>query len=211
MARKTDCGRCAWSSGGPTGRHSSHEYAPHGRQELRLTSFTECAESKECHGPKHHYDECAQRVTGQIENDGKATEDCVEECTSTNAAFPPPHFLTYSKFSTLLTAQPSAPRPGSSLSSSKSSDLTDKPDPPITSHIDVQWIVACRAECTNQDTSWMTVNTRVMFRISLYFYPRGHHCNTALVSQKRSDIRHFAMSNCLCLGNSYLCASRDNT
>ncbi|CAA9956557.1 ubiquinol-cytochrome c reductase complex protein [Pyrenophora teres f. maculata] len=39
----------------------------------------ECAESKECHGPKHHYDECAQRVTGQIENDGKANEDCVEE------------------------------------------------------------------------------------------------------------------------------------
>ncbi|KAA8626184.1 ubiquinol-cytochrome c reductase complex protein [Pyrenophora tritici-repentis] len=39
----------------------------------------ECAESKECHGPKHHYDECAQRVTGQIENDGKAKEDCVEE------------------------------------------------------------------------------------------------------------------------------------
>ncbi|KAF1845324.1 RraA-like protein [Cucurbitaria berberidis CBS 394.84] len=39
----------------------------------------ECAESKECHGPKHHYDECVERVTGQIENDGKASEDCVEE------------------------------------------------------------------------------------------------------------------------------------
>ncbi|EMD68163.1 hypothetical protein COCSADRAFT_167424 [Bipolaris sorokiniana ND90Pr] len=39
----------------------------------------ECAESKECHGPKHHYDECAQRVTGQIEEKGKADEDCVEE------------------------------------------------------------------------------------------------------------------------------------
>ncbi|KAF1829527.1 ubiquinol-cytochrome c reductase complex 17 kd protein-like protein [Decorospora gaudefroyi] len=39
----------------------------------------ECAESKECHAPKHHYDECAQRVTNQIENDGKANEDCVEE------------------------------------------------------------------------------------------------------------------------------------
>ena len=39
----------------------------------------ECAESKECHGPKHHYDECAQRVTGQIESTGKAEEDCVEE------------------------------------------------------------------------------------------------------------------------------------
>lgn len=44
---------------------------------------TECAESKTCHGPKHHYDECVERVTGQIENDGKASEDCVEECKST--------------------------------------------------------------------------------------------------------------------------------
>ncbi|KNG44760.1 hypothetical protein TW65_08286 [Stemphylium lycopersici] len=48
----------------------------------------ECAESKECHGPKHHYDECAQRVTGQIENNGKADEDCVEECTS-HPSIPP--------------------------------------------------------------------------------------------------------------------------
>ncbi|KAF2853322.1 ubiquinol-cytochrome c reductase complex 17 kd protein-like protein [Plenodomus tracheiphilus IPT5] len=39
----------------------------------------ECAESKECHAPKHHYDECVERVTGQIEKDGKASEDCVEE------------------------------------------------------------------------------------------------------------------------------------
>ncbi|KAF2130348.1 ubiquinol-cytochrome c reductase complex 17 kd protein-like protein [Dothidotthia symphoricarpi CBS 119687] len=39
----------------------------------------ECASSKECHAPKHHYDECVERVTGQIDNDGKASEDCVEE------------------------------------------------------------------------------------------------------------------------------------
>ncbi|KAL5115900.1 ubiquinol--cytochrome-c reductase subunit 6 [Pleosporales sp. CAS-2024a] len=39
----------------------------------------ECAESKQCHPAKHHYDECVERVTGQIENDGKASEDCVEE------------------------------------------------------------------------------------------------------------------------------------
>ncbi|KAH7135915.1 ribonuclease E inhibitor RraA/Dimethylmenaquinone methyltransferase [Dendryphion nanum] len=39
----------------------------------------ECRNSKECHSAKHHYDECADRVTGQIENDGKANEDCVEE------------------------------------------------------------------------------------------------------------------------------------
>ncbi|KAF2812480.1 Non-heme 11 kDa protein of cytochrome bc1 complex [Mytilinidion resinicola] len=39
----------------------------------------ECTESKQCSAPKHHYDECVERVTGQIENDGKAKEDCVEE------------------------------------------------------------------------------------------------------------------------------------
>jgi hypothetical protein len=55
----------------------------HAEQQTRAdTSATECAESKECHPAKHHYDECAARVTGQIENDGKASEDCVEECKS---------------------------------------------------------------------------------------------------------------------------------
>ncbi|KAF2193850.1 RraA-like protein [Zopfia rhizophila CBS 207.26] len=39
----------------------------------------ECKESRECAPAKHHYDECVERVTGQIENDGKAKEDCVEE------------------------------------------------------------------------------------------------------------------------------------
>jgi len=29
---------------------------------------------------KHHYDECAERVTKQQEETGKAEEDCVEEC-----------------------------------------------------------------------------------------------------------------------------------
>ncbi|KAF2733463.1 Non-heme 11 kDa protein of cytochrome bc1 complex [Polyplosphaeria fusca] len=39
----------------------------------------ECSNSKECAGPKHHYEQCVDRVTGQIENDGKASEDCIEE------------------------------------------------------------------------------------------------------------------------------------
>jgi len=39
----------------------------------------ECMASKECSPAKHHYDECAERVTGQIETDGKSKEDCVEE------------------------------------------------------------------------------------------------------------------------------------
>jgi ubiquinol-cytochrome c reductase subunit 6 len=42
---------------------------------------TECAKSKECAPHKHHYDHCVERVTKQQEeNDGKADEDCVEEC-----------------------------------------------------------------------------------------------------------------------------------
>lgn len=43
-------------------------------------SITECKASKECSPAKHHYDVCAERVTGQIESNGKAKEDCVEEC-----------------------------------------------------------------------------------------------------------------------------------
>lgn len=39
----------------------------------------ECIASKECSPAKHHYDVCAERVTGQIESDSKAKEDCVEE------------------------------------------------------------------------------------------------------------------------------------
>jgi hypothetical protein len=58
----------------------------------KLTATPECAESKECHAPKHHYDECVERVTGQIENDGKASEDCVEECTPFD---PSPRHTTY--------------------------------------------------------------------------------------------------------------------
>jgi hypothetical protein len=54
-------------------------------EEHELTAYTECAESKQCHGPKHHYDECVERVTGQIDNDGKASEDCVEECKQSSS------------------------------------------------------------------------------------------------------------------------------
>lgn len=43
-------------------------------------SCLECKNSKQCHPAKHHYDECVERVTAQIDNDGKAKEDCVEEC-----------------------------------------------------------------------------------------------------------------------------------
>lgn len=43
---------------------------------------TDCAKSKQCAPYKHHYDECVERVTEQQGKDGKADEDCVEECTS---------------------------------------------------------------------------------------------------------------------------------
>lgn len=38
--------------------------------------------SQQCAPLKHHYDECAERVTQQQEETGKADEDCVEECMS---------------------------------------------------------------------------------------------------------------------------------
>lgn len=49
-----------------------------------LMSSLECANSKQCAPYKHHYDECAERVAKQVEEseDGKAKEDCVEECMS---------------------------------------------------------------------------------------------------------------------------------
>lgn len=36
--------------------------------------------TQQCAPLKHHYDECAERVQQQEEKDGKAHEDCVEEC-----------------------------------------------------------------------------------------------------------------------------------
>jgi hypothetical protein len=45
-----------------------------------LTIFSECMKSQQCAPLKHHYDECAERVTQQQEENGKADEDCVEEC-----------------------------------------------------------------------------------------------------------------------------------
>ena len=45
-----------------------------------LTILTECMKSQQCAPLKHHYDECAERVTQQQEENGKADEDCVEEC-----------------------------------------------------------------------------------------------------------------------------------
>jgi hypothetical protein len=43
----------------------------------------ECAKSAECAPHKHHYDHCVERVTKQQEENGKADEDCVEECEYT--------------------------------------------------------------------------------------------------------------------------------
>ncbi|KAF9741529.1 DlpA domain-containing protein [Paraphaeosphaeria minitans] len=63
-------------SGGDDDEDDEEEEEP---QDPKDILEKECAESKACHGPKHHYDECVERVTGQIENDGKASEDCVEE------------------------------------------------------------------------------------------------------------------------------------
>ncbi|KFZ16004.1 hypothetical protein V502_05287 [Pseudogymnoascus sp. VKM F-4520 (FW-2644)] len=42
------------------------------------TLEAECRESKECAAPKHHFDECVERVTA-AEDKGGSKEDCVEE------------------------------------------------------------------------------------------------------------------------------------
>ncbi|KAI0026180.1 ubiquinol-cytochrome C reductase hinge protein-domain-containing protein [Xylariomycetidae sp. FL0641] len=39
----------------------------------------ECKESKACAPAKHHYDECAERVTKAADEGNEAGEDCVEE------------------------------------------------------------------------------------------------------------------------------------
>ena len=44
--------------------------------------------TKACAPAKHHYDECAERVTEQHEQHGKAHEDCVEECKSNPLPLP---------------------------------------------------------------------------------------------------------------------------
>ena len=41
---------------------------------------TDCLKTAQCAPLKHHYDECAERVQKQEEENGKAEEDCVEEC-----------------------------------------------------------------------------------------------------------------------------------
>lgn len=43
-------------------------------------SSTDCMKTQQCAPLKHHYDECAERVQHQQETNGKADEDCVEEC-----------------------------------------------------------------------------------------------------------------------------------
>lgn len=52
----------------------------------------ECATSTRCVPHKHHYDDCVERVTAQVDQGGKAKEDCIEEffhlahCTTQCAA-----------------------------------------------------------------------------------------------------------------------------
>jgi hypothetical protein len=47
---------------------------------LIMMNDIECRNAPQCKTYKHEYDECVERVTGQIEEHGKAKEDCVEEC-----------------------------------------------------------------------------------------------------------------------------------
>ncbi|EOD50184.1 Ubiquinol-cytochrome c reductase complex subunit [Neofusicoccum parvum] len=77
-------------SGGETDKDSAEEEQPEEEAEeeeeeeeepedIKEKLEEECAESKQCAPAKHHYDECVERVTKQIDDNGKADEDCVEE------------------------------------------------------------------------------------------------------------------------------------
>lgn len=50
-------------------------------EDTKLTlRATDCKNSKQCHEPKHHFDECVERVTAAQSEEGGAKEDCIEEC-----------------------------------------------------------------------------------------------------------------------------------
>lgn len=138
---------------------------------------SECAESKECHPAKHHYDECVERVTGQIENDGKASEDCVEECMSRRLrhASPP------------LTRASLPPRPLRHPVRRAEAFCSAQVEPPIPPQSNTPHASLIRSghdtdtciwdEREEHDTHWTTVNSRVMFRISVllpHAKPRRH-------------------------------------
>ena len=54
----------------------------HSREKALANSqlHSDCLKTAQCAPLKHHYDECAERVQQQIDNEGGAKEDCVEEC-----------------------------------------------------------------------------------------------------------------------------------
>ncbi|KAJ8114882.1 hypothetical protein OPT61_g3334 [Boeremia exigua] len=130
----------------------------------------ECRNSKECHGPKHHYDECVERVTGQIDNDGKASEDCVEECMS-------PRYVQHHAEGLIRTSLPprslrDSVRRSQALRSAQVNSPTLRSPRPLPRRRNDALVGRGPLERkTRQDTSRMTVNTRVMFRITLYHLP----------------------------------------
>lgn len=153
--------------------------------------MTECRNSKECHGPKHHYDECVERVTGQIDNDGKATEDCVEECMSSHGRYACAEKLT--QFSLPPCSLRDPVRRTQALRSPQVNLPVSRPRRPLPRRIHDsivgRWPLDRR---TRQDTSRMTVNTRVMFRITLYYLPRQAISlpQTLFLMHDRLDRRH---------------------
>lgn len=170
----------------PTQRRSSRRVSlPRTRAPCdRADSLAECTESKECHAPKHHYDECVERVTGQIEKDGQASEDCVEECTpSPVSACAAPSNTRQS--STSPTAPPNAPPPSSSPSSSRRARHPPAPTTPAS-----QWQLATlQSRRVDNDTSWMTVDMRLMFRISLYYFLLPRHVTLRALVMNRNPHR----------------------
>lgn len=95
----SQCARAAtWMHRGGTGGSDCGRY---GIVEMANCAAA-CKNSPACAPAKHHFDECVERVTKAIDEEGSANEDCVEECTSRFS-------ITYPTPSAIL--QPSTPLP----------------------------------------------------------------------------------------------------
>ncbi|RMZ88500.1 hypothetical protein DV736_g4277, partial [Chaetothyriales sp. CBS 134916] len=64
-----------------TSSFTTEAHAEEPQEDVKPKLEEECARSAQCHGVKHHFDECVERVTAQHEDPEYKghKEDCVEE------------------------------------------------------------------------------------------------------------------------------------
>ncbi|KAF2716987.1 Non-heme 11 kDa protein of cytochrome bc1 complex [Polychaeton citri CBS 116435] len=65
--------------GGDDDEEEEEEEEEEEPEDIKPVIEEECLKTAACAPLKHHYDECAERVQQQIDDNGKAEEDCVEE------------------------------------------------------------------------------------------------------------------------------------